>query len=219
MTGCRFLLAGVAALVLSATATAAGATEIINFDDLHPPNPRFTEIRIPAGYKGLTWSDEFIALDTANYPEASGFQNSVVSSPNVAFNGSADPVSFSSASDITVNSMYLGAGWDNDLTVTIVGKEHGVPVDTTSVIVDTVGPLFVDLGWKDIDEVDFSTSGGVSAGYDYGLEFKIFTLDDLSVTGAVVPEPATWAMLLAGFGGIGALLRTRRRALRTAPSV
>ena len=26
-----------------------------------------------------------------------------------------------------------------------------------------------------------------------------------------VPEPATWAMMLAGFGGMGALLRSRRR--------
>jgi hypothetical protein len=27
-----------------------------------------------------------------------------------------------------------------------------------------------------------------------------------------VPEPATWAMMLLGFGGLGAMLRTRRRA-------
>lgn len=29
--------------------------------------------------------------------------------------------------------------------------------------------------------------------------------------GAAIPEPATWAMLLMGFGAIGALLRARRR--------
>lgn len=30
--------------------------------------------------------------------------------------------------------------------------------------------------------------------------------------GGVVPEPATWAMMILGFGGIGALLRRRRAA-------
>lgn len=32
----------------------------------------------------------------------------------------------------------------------------------------------------------------------------------------VVPEPATWAMMLMGFGGMGAMFRTRRRALANA---
>ena len=31
-----------------------------------------------------------------------------------------------------------------------------------------------------------------------------------------VPEPATWAMMLAGFGGLGAVLRRARRKLATA---
>jgi hypothetical protein len=38
-------------------------------------------------------------------------------------------------------------------------------------------------------------------------------LDGVSLT--MVPEPATWAMMLVGFGGLGAALR-RRRALATA---
>jgi hypothetical protein len=36
-------------------------------------------------------------------------------------------------------------------------------------------------------------------------------LNDLVVTSAV-PEPATWAMMLVGFGGLGAAMRTSRRA-------
>ena len=37
-------------------------------------------------------------------------------------------------------------------------------------------------------------------------------VDNVSLDATAVPEPASWAMMLAGFGGMGALLR-RRRAL------
>lgn len=46
------------------------------------------------------------------------------------------------------------------------------------------------------------TSGG-NASYAGTLSF--------TAIGAAVPEPAAWALMLAGFGGAGALLRTRRR--------
>ncbi len=64
--------------------------------------------------------------------------------------------------------------------------------------------------WKPVS-FDFVASGAAStvtldatvAG-NSGVFF-----DDVSVAG--VPEPATWAMMMIGFGGMGALLRTRRR--------
>ena len=36
--------------------------------------------------------------------------------------------------------------------------------------------------------------------------------DTINISSGAVPEPATWAMMLAGFGFIGAALRQRRRA-------
>lgn len=36
-------------------------------------------------------------------------------------------------------------------------------------------------------------------------------IDNFTVGAAAVPEPATWAMMIVGFGGIGATLRRRRQ--------
>ena len=38
--------------------------------------------------------------------------------------------------------------------------------------------------------------------------------DNLSFTVTSVPEPATWAMMMLGFGGLGAAMRSRRRLVR-----
>lgn len=59
------------------------------------------------------------------------------------------------------------------------------------------------------------TVGGVPIGYDLGGK----DLSHLSLYGMMsdIPEPATWLMMLAGFGVIGFAIR-RRRALSVQPS-
>jgi hypothetical protein len=52
-------------------------------------------------------------------------------------------------------------------------------------------------------------------GYGTGLWKDKLGLTVLSVTVSPVPEPSTWAMLIAGFGLLGAALRKRRAALLT----
>ncbi|HVF95101.1 MAG TPA: PEPxxWA-CTERM sorting domain-containing protein [Sphingomonas sp.] len=61
-------------------------------------------------------------------------------------------------------------------------------------------------GWNNgifaggIDNVNFAFSGGPTNNFNF------------EVAAAAVPEPATWAMMLVGFGMVGGAVRTRRRA-------
>ena len=45
----------------------------------------------------------------------------------------------------------------------------------------------------------------VPNGYDFGMDNLTFEI------GAAVPEPATWAMMIIGFGAVGSMVRTSRR--------
>lgn len=56
-------------------------------------------------------------------------------------------------------------------------------------------------------------TGADQTGEVYTAGFANFKQPSFDVTGAVVPEPSTWAMMIIGFGGVGALMRRRRTAL------
>jgi hypothetical protein len=67
-------------------------------------------------------------------------------------------------------------------------------LQTGTFVLPTSGTLKVAL---------FDTEG-VASGNDFGID---------NITVAAIPEPATWAMMIMGFGAAGAMLRQRRRAL------
>ena len=68
-----------------------------------------------------------------------------------------------------------------------------------------LGPLAVSA--NGIQSVD--TSGG-------NLTFDVFRDTFFTASGGAVPEPASWAMMLVGFGGLGAVLRRRRATVALA---
>ena len=91
------------------------------------------------------------------------------------------------------------------------------------------GNMIAGNGGNFTSWTNFSSAGGV---FNAGVNTLQFTVTNFgqatgnpsgvrveflgSETGAVVPEPASWAMLIAGFGLVGAAARRSRRVTTTA---
>lgn len=143
----------------------------------------------------------------------SGYANDLISPHNIVFNGFGVAATLSSATRFSLTSGYFAAAWNNGLTVTIVGTLASAAVFAQSFVVNTTGPSFVMLNHATVDSVVFSSFGGTRVLLGRGTQFA---LDNLTLNeAAAIPEPAAWAMLVIGFGLIGAERRLVRR--RSAP--
>ena len=135
----------------------------------------------------------------------------------------------------------LGVAYTNSLPGAVTTSLYGLDAFTDALVRSTnanagtyantnlsgglFGPLGIDLSAT--DQLGFDISGISGAGYFavgnnfYGIDLNtgaatlIGSLGLNGITGisvVPVPEPGTWAMLLLGFGLIGAALRRRRSA-------
>jgi hypothetical protein len=114
--------------------------------------------------------------------------------------GNDDPF-FTNPGDRAVLTVYLGAA--------LVGQTF-VVMNRNDVMDQTIGFNFgpfdnFTLAYTDAAGNPFTGGGGVNVGLIEIIDNITFDVAD-----TVVPEPATWAMMILGFGGTGAILRRRR---------
>jgi len=116
-------------------------------------------------------------------------------------------------------------GW-NVMATTTVFTPFQRPLDATTPIYNGdygFGRGFTGSG-SGSSVIDLSAFAGQVATVrfnffaDYAAQFAGVQFDNIrvygdEVDGAAVPEPATWAMMILGFAGVGASLRSRRRIL------
>ncbi|HEX4184075.1 MAG TPA: PEPxxWA-CTERM sorting domain-containing protein, partial [Caulobacteraceae bacterium] len=64
-----------------------------------------------------------------------------------------------------------------------------------------------------------TTAGFYNTSFSFNTDLfpsKDVVIDQAFIVAGGVPEPATWAVMMVGFGGMGAAMRSRRRQAATA---
>lgn len=158
--------------------------------------------------EGLRSGDRFVIYDFNGYVDGSIF------SPNGDFESSVE---------FTSSTAVVTPGFDDDASVanlvfTYVGddfRNDGGPFAPFDL--DGFGARST-TGGRVEDAFFTRTTKNNPDGLPGGSNTQVFTLGSVSVPGPgannpdAIPEPATWAMLIGGFGMIGAAARRRQRA-------
>ena len=182
------------AALLAATAfTPAAAITVINFDDHTGAG------LLPVNYAGVNWDDNFSYYGGLQDPYNAS------STPNRIFTN-YDKHGFGAVSlafYIGAGSIFSGASFAGSDSVTIESYLSGTLVGTSATFVTSSTPTFLSSGYSgSVDEIRFV--GGV---------FHI--ADDVTferlVAFEAVPEPESWALMIAGFGLVGAAMRRRHK--------
>ena len=159
-----------AVVILAAILVGGAAAETVTFDDLPAAGDEFALPTLEQ-YKGLRWRGfEVIKAthETLNNLPRCGYRTGRVSGDYVAIvanrYGQTAEITGVHGEPFNFHSVYLTAGWKNQLAVLVEGFRAGVPVYAKSVVVDTDGPTLFTFDFRAIDALRISATGGVDAG-------------------------------------------------------
>ncbi|MDZ8222542.1 PEP-CTERM sorting domain-containing protein [Nostoc sp. ChiVER01] len=198
----------IAATVIVLGIGAVAQATVLTFDDIAPIS-YFNEI--PNGYGGFNWNNFNYINGSSPKVRRTGEDNGRVSGDYVAFNGFGNPALVSD-SVFDFNSAYLSATWNNGLSVTVEGLKNGATLYSKTVIVDTTQPTLVNFDYFGVDELKFTSFGGVEPNYlgGTGTQFALdnFTFNEKATS---IPEPTLLPALFAvGTLSIGSVLRRKQ---------
>ena len=151
--------------------------------------------------------DNFYVMKGTEFGDTSGYNSGTVSSPNIAFNGKGDPASFYSNTAFNLLSVNVTKAHEAGFTH-FDGWVGGVRTYQQDVFSTTTGPTLVSfVGWTGLNVVTMSNGAGANLNSQSAI-------DNLSVT--AVPEPESYAMLLAGLALVGGLAQRRKQKTTSA---
>jgi hypothetical protein len=200
----RFLTCAAAAICLTAMAGGAHAATVVDFENVDLSGPSSPSCATNTVHNktlsiGVAYGCFYGPTDPADFPSA---LTSNVMAASVWDGETIDITHTGGAYDLLSFDLALGPYPADSLTdsTTVTGYHTD---GTTSVASFLLTPNFAhfELGWEDLKKVSFSQPAGGSVYIGF---------DNITYSSAV-PETATWVMLLAGFAGMGAMIRRARR--------
>lgn len=164
----------------------------------------------PSGYGGFSWT-KFGVSDPFG-GTGPGFAT-VGGKTNSAFNQSAETATMSRADAFTLDSADFAGVWNDGLALVVTGvKFDGTQLTQSFELSSVIATKAVFNGWTNLKSVSFASSGGTPHEvYPAGKGGKQFAMDNLRFNSTTpVPEPESYALLLAGMGLVGAAVRRRK---------
>ncbi len=124
-------------------------------------------------------------------------------------NGGSYTINFAPASGLSIQLGSLDTF--NNLTLNFANRA-AITYVGGQIISDLVFPSGNQISGETNGRITYSaTAGELLTGATFGSTGNSFEFDNIA-TRSAVPEPATWAMMLAGFGVMGLSMRRRARA-------
>lgn len=196
------LLAGIATTVALGSIAAPAGAAIIDFEGvvpadggvrIYPFSPRDVD-----GFEVTSSNDNINILGGANpFLQMIGDNTSWLEmNPNRT--GALTPLN---GAPFNVNKVYVGPTSQDgpNFKLTITGVTH-VGIDITEIVSNLSTTKQIYLGWNNLDQIQFYSNATVG-------------IDNITIS--TIPEAPTWAMMLVGFGSLGAMLRCAKGKLST----
>lgn len=194
----RLALIGALAAPLALASPARAEPRILDFEDVDG-----NDIKLQNGYGGVNWNNAFRTYDQAAKP-FTPHSGTTVAYFNYTDGGMTPGTYYSRSITFDADVLFLGAWFAGDAGNSVqfqfyrdgklVGGGDSLSIDSTSQFLK--GFDFA------VDEVRLFGGAGNFVMDDFAYD------TELPVSG--VPEPASWAMMLGGFGLAGGAIRRRR---------